>query len=147
MHKNDEPAKLSQIKYSCYVNRSREGEQFVPDHVFSSQISGTLTLNDGNKLYTFNEGDYRFIKRNHLVKFIKQPPEGGEFRTISVYLNQDTLRNFSIEYGYTAQKSYPGLAIVALKPDPLFKNFIQSLGAYEKVTASLNENLLSLKLK
>jgi hypothetical protein len=35
------------IAYSCYFTRSREGEQFVPEHVFSYQISGVLTMNDG----------------------------------------------------------------------------------------------------
>ncbi len=66
-----------QIMYSCYYARSRRGEQFIPEHVFSYQVSGTLTLNDGNKVYTFNEGDFRFCRRNHLVKFLKQPPPGG----------------------------------------------------------------------
>jgi AraC-like DNA-binding protein len=147
MYQYEEGYKLSQIVYSCYVNKSREGEQFVPDHVFSFQIAGSLILNDGNKIYTFKEGDFRFIKRNHLLKFIKQPPEGGEFKTITVYLDQETLRNFSLEFGYKSEKPQRGHAIIELKPDPLFKTYIASLGPYEKVNPSLNENLLSLKLK
>src|SRR5258706_7969702 len=92
--------KAQQIVYSCYFTRSREGEQFVPEHVFSYQLSGTLTLNDGDKIYTVNEDEFRFCKRNHLVKFIKQPGNSGEFKTVTVYLDQDTLRSFRIEYGY-----------------------------------------------
>jgi AraC-like DNA-binding protein len=60
-----EKPNLSQIVYSCYFTRSREGEQFVQEHVFSYQIAGTLTLNDGVQDYTFKEGDFRFTTRNN----------------------------------------------------------------------------------
>ena len=147
MFNKEEETKSSQIVYSCYVNRSREGEQFVQDHVFSYQISGNLILNDGNKIYTFKEGDFRFIKRNHLVKFIKQPPEAGVFKTITVYLEQETLRDFSLEYGYKSEKPRRNQAILELKPDPLFKAYMTSLAPYEKEKSFLDEKLLSLKLK
>ena len=140
--------KLQQIVYSCYVSRSREGEQFVPEHIFSYQISGTLVLNDGNKEYIFREGDFRFIKRNHLLKFIKQPPEGGEFKTLSIYFDQETLRNFSIEYGYAAREHRSeGVPVVALKPSPLYRSFMDSLMPYERLNDPGHASLLSIKLK
>jgi len=147
MYGQKEDKKSSQILYSCYFNRSREGEQFIPEHVFSYQVSGTLTINDGNKEYIVKEGDFRFSRRNHLVKFIKQPPEGGEFKSISVYLDQETLRNFSIEYGCKADKRRDDCAILQLKPDPLYKNYMESLVPYEQLKNNGNEKLLSLKLK
>jgi AraC-like DNA-binding protein len=137
-----------QIMYSCYYARSREGEQFIPEHVFSYQVSGTLTLNDGNKVYTFNEGDFRFCKRNHLIKFIKQPPPGGECATVSIFLDQETLRNFAIEYGYQpAKRQEDGASVMVLKPDPLYKSYMQSLMPYERLTNPANKDLLALKLK
>lgn len=135
------------IVYSCYYNRSREGEQFVQEHVFSYQVSGTLTLNDGNKVYTFNEGDFRFTRRNHLMKFMKQPPPGGEFSTVSVLLDQEMLRNFSIEYGYKPAKRQEGASILELKPHPLFKSYMESLLPYDRLTAPGNKDLIALKLK
>src|SRR5688572_6696001 len=88
----------SSFSYSCYVTRNREGEQFVPEHVFSYQVSGTLTVNNGSKQYVFKEGDFRFIKRNQLIKFIKQPAAGGVFEAVSVYFDQHLLKQFSLEY-------------------------------------------------
>src|SRR6187402_565447 len=120
-----------QILYSCYVSRNREGEQFVPDHVFSYQAAGTLTITDGDKTHIFNEGDFRFVKRNHLVKFTKQPPVRGEFRSVSVHLDQETLRNFSREYGYEAGKHLGNNAIIALQPDMFLKNYMDSLLPYQ----------------
>jgi len=48
------------ILYSCYFSRSREGEQFIPEHVFGYQVSGALTVNDGVKSSLYKEGDFRF---------------------------------------------------------------------------------------
>jgi len=143
-----EDKKLQQIVYSCYVSRSREGEQFVQEHIFSYQISGTLVLNDGNKESIFRAGDFRFVKRNHLLKFIKQPPQSGEFKTVSIYFDQETLRNFSMEYGYTAREDRSGDGpIVALKPSPLYKSYMDSLMPYEQLNDAGHASLLSIKAK
>jgi AraC-like DNA-binding protein len=139
---------LSRIAYSCYFTRSREGEQFVSEHVFSYQIAGTLTITDDeNKTHVFNAGDFRLLRRNHLVKFIKQPPPNGEFKSISVYFDQQTLRDFSMEYGYTATHAHTGPALIDLKPDAFYKSFMDSLMPYEQLTAPGNEQLLTIKLK
>lgn len=142
-----ESKKIPQILYSCYYNRNREGEQFIPEHVFSYQISGTLLVNDGNKMYTVNEGDFKLSRRNHLVKFTKQPPENGEYRSVSVLLDQETLYNFSLEYGYKAEKQQNGSAVIELKPDPLYKSYIDSLRPYQESKEPGNEQLLTLKLR
>lgn len=136
-----------QIVYSCYASRSREGEQFVPVHVFSYQIAGSIIFNDGKGALTTSEGEFRFIRRNHLLKFFKQPPENGELKTLSVYFDEETLRNFSMEYGYTADKQQESEVVMKLKPAPLYKSFMQSLQPYDQLNESGNEDLLALKLK
>jgi len=137
----------SPIAYSCYVTRSREGEQFIPDHVFTYQVSGTMLMNDGHKEYIFNPGDVRFGRRNHLVKFNKLPPEGGEFKSISVHLNQETLRNLSMEFGYGPESHSDGEAVLRLKADPLYKNYFVSLMPYMQLDGIEDEGLLALKLR
>ncbi|WP_080055356.1 helix-turn-helix domain-containing protein [Spirosoma aerolatum] len=139
--------KLTPIAYSCYYTRSREGEQFVPEHVFSYQIAGTLVTNDGRNEYIFREGDFRLSKRNHLVKFTKYPHEHGEFRSLSVYLTQEMLRAVSREYGFPAEPHQPGSAILELKPDPLYKSYMDSLLPYQHLVQPGNKHLLALKLK
>ncbi|NIJ51700.1 helix-turn-helix domain-containing protein [Dyadobacter arcticus] len=139
--------KLSQIVYSCYFARSREGEQFAPDHVFSYQVAGTLTVNDAAHNYAFQEGDFRFTKRNSLVKFNKQPPENGEFKAISIYLDQQTLRKFALEFGYEASPHRNGKAVIELKSDPLLKSYVDSLMPYQEFQPPANQHLMSLKLK
>ena len=137
----------SRIVYSCHYTRSREGEQFVPEHILSYQLSGTLTLNDGHKEYVSKEGDLRFSKRNRLIKFNKQPPEGGEFKSLSIFLDQETLQTISREYNYQSAAHGEGDGIIELRQDPLLKSYIDSLMPYEKTDELFNKNLLSLKLR
>lgn len=137
----------SAIVYSCYYERSREGEQFVPEHVLSYQLSGILELNDGHKTYVHQPGDLRLVKRNRLVKFNKQPPQNGEFRSLSIYLNQEVLQDFSREYHYEATSQGDEDAVLELPPSPLLRSYIESLLPYENATNPFSPSLLALKLK
>lgn len=122
----------SPITYSCYYSRNRSGEQFVPEHVLSYQISGTLTVNNGDKDFIFNEGDFRFVRRNQLLKFIKQPPPDGVFKSVSIYLDQVALQNFSRKYGQNAGHSKTTIAdpVIQLSGDSFLKAFMDSLIPY-----------------
>jgi AraC-like DNA-binding protein len=137
----------SPIAYSCYVARSREGEQFIPDHVFGYQVSGTMIMNDGNKEYIFAPGNFRFSRRNHLVKFNKLPPEGGEFKSFSVYFDQPFLRNLSMEAGYKVEKHIGGPAVIHLKSAPLYKSYFESLLPYMQLNGEEDAGLVTLKLR
>lgn len=137
----------SRIAYSCYHSRNRDGEQFVPEHVLSYQVAGRLTLNNAGKTYVFNEGDLRLIKRNQLVKFLKEPLENEVFKTISVYLDQETLKNFSLEYGYHAATAgnSEGESVIQLQHQPLCKSFMESLLPYVQGDQLINDDLQQLK--
>jgi len=139
--------KPSPIAYSCYVTRRREGEQFIPEHVFSYQLAGSMVMNDGNQEYIFNEGDFRFGKRNRLIKFLKLPPEGGEYKSLSAHFSQETLRSFSMEFGYASENHSNGDAMLKLNPNVLYKNYMDSLLPYLQLNQLGNESLLSTKLK
>ncbi|TSD66737.1 helix-turn-helix transcriptional regulator [Inquilinus sp. KBS0705] len=145
MQKGETPKPESQIAYSCYYTSSRGGEQFIPEHVFSYQISGTLTVNDGEHTYYSKEGDFRLSRRNHLMKFNKQPPADGAFQSVSIYLDQQMLRNLSIEYGYKAEKQYDNRAIIDIAPRPLYKSFMESLIPYYQSGQSMSSELQALK--
>ncbi|QJD97329.1 helix-turn-helix transcriptional regulator [Mucilaginibacter robiniae] len=135
------------IGYSCYFTRSREGEQFVPEHVFSYQLSGRLTMTDNSRrTQIFNEGDFRFIRRNNLVKYIKEPAPGGEFKSVSIYLDQQSLRNFSIQHAIERPViSSPG-TVIKLKPHTLYRSYMDSLQPYRQDDLLISEELQQLKV-
>ncbi|MDF2188633.1 AraC family transcriptional regulator [Paraflavitalea sp. CAU 1676] len=137
----------SPIQFSCYLNKNREGEQFVAQHVFGFQQEGILTLDDGTKKYISKPGDFRLVRKNHLVKFIKQPAEQGAFRSISMYFDENTLRQFSQEFGYEEVHNRDSHAVVAIPTHPLYKSFVDSLLAYEGLQSGAHQELIALKLK
>jgi AraC-like DNA-binding protein len=141
--------KLSNILYSCYHTRNREGEQFVPENILSFQIAGSVAINDGEQSYLFKEGDIRLHQRNHLLKFSKFPPAaGGEFKSLSVYFDQDTLRRFCQEYYYTAHKPHFSKPITIIQPNNLYQSFLHSLHPYEQLSGHiLHQDLIQLKVK
>ncbi|CAC9974345.1 helix-turn-helix domain-containing protein [Flavobacterium panici] len=140
--------KTSPIAYSCYYTQNREGEQFAAQHVLSFQISGILTLNNGNKEYVFNPGDFRFIRRNQLIKFIKQPDPNTAFQSISIYLTQEALRDYSIQYNQKTSliKSPETEMVLQLKEVPLLKSFMNSLIPYINEDHLITEDLQTLKV-
>lgn len=139
--------KKPKILYSCYYTRSREGEHFIPEHVFSYQISGEMIASDSKNTYHSKAGDFRFSKRNHLAKFVKIPPEEGEFKTISLFLEQGILREISSEYDFKISKKPDSEAMILLAPNPLYKSFMDSLLSYLEVEQEKNEALFNLKIK
>ena len=140
------PKKAPRIAYSCYYSKKSEGEQFVSEHVFSYQISGTLTVNNGQAEYVVRAGDFRFIRRNQLVKFTKQPSADGVFKSISIYLDQETLKSFSREFAVeNPSVSDDTPQVVLLKEKLLFKSFMDSLSPYISPDAMIPDSLAVLK--
>lgn len=88
----------SGILYSCYAQKSSEGEQFIPNHTFGYVISGSSEIFIGGKKYVFKEGDFRFFRRNQLAKYTKFPAPGGEYKSVSIIFDQDTLKAVGAEY-------------------------------------------------
>lgn len=136
------------IQYSCYFTRSSGGEQFVPEHAISFIASGNIELNDGNNKFTFNAGDLYFCRRNSLMKYTKHPPEGGEFRSVSIFFDQETLRNFSMEFGHSSEKQEMAPAFLKLPSASLLHGYMSSLTAYESIFQQKNDQeLILLKQK
>ncbi|GLU53495.1 hypothetical protein Dfri01_29560 [Dyadobacter frigoris] len=66
--------------------------------------------------YVFEAGDFRFLRRNQLTKYSKIPPLGGEYKSISIFMDQKTLRSISEENNLTMDKPYSGENALVLKP-------------------------------
>jgi len=135
------------ILYSCYANTNREGEQFVAEHVLSYGIEGSNDLFINGKNYVFKAGDFRYIRRNQLAKFTKHPVPGGEYRALSIRLDQATLHSLSEEFNLHPSKPYTGDSAVILEPNRLLQNFVDSLKPYVNGTSELNQMIVSLKVK
>jgi len=138
---------LGNIVYSCYSQLSRQGEHFVSDHVLSYQIAGDLKFNDGINEYSATDGSIRFLRRNQLLKFTKIPPANGEFKSLSIYLDQQVLKDFSLEYELICEKKQLGQPLLLINENILLKNFMESLLVYQLSDQLSDKRLVELKIK
>jgi AraC-like DNA-binding protein len=139
------------IQFSCYFTHSRDGEQFVPIHTLGYILAGSSTFDDGDQPHTFHEGDVFFCRRNHLMKYEKTPPKGGEYRSITLYLREDLLREFSLEYGYTSTRHLDTPGCIPLPAGSVLAKYLYSLKDYESLLSAPNtpaaRELLTVKQK
>lgn len=143
----DEIKGYPHILYSCYSQKSGEGESFNPNHVLTYIISGSSEISTGGKTHIFNEGEFRFFAKNQLSRYIKKPPQGGEYKSISVSIDQATLRSIGEENNLHMHQPYKGEKVLLLKPHILLKNFIHSLSPYLNETSSFSKTVAALKAK
>ncbi|SEL66496.1 AraC-type DNA-binding protein [Chitinophaga rupis] len=134
---------LQGIVYSEYPAVQRQGEQFMPEHCLSYLISGSVTVLNGNNTCTFKPGDYMYSPKNHLAKFIKHPPANGNYQSIAIIMDQDTLLDFYKEHAAHTAPGKIEKAVLQLPPNVLLENYFQSLLPYFKM--DMPEPLILLK--
>lgn len=138
--------KIPQIVYSATSKRMTEGEIFIKQHVFDYIISGTSEVYFGGKVQFYKAGDFRFAARNRLSKFVKHPPEGGEYKSVSICIDTETL--FEMKNDFKLDKvSYKHENVFLLKPNRLFHNYIDSLLPYLENQNIIGESLIKIKIK
>ncbi|MDQ0595217.1 AraC-like DNA-binding protein [Chryseobacterium ginsenosidimutans] len=137
----------SDIVYSCYHELSRKGENFVPQHTLSYQLSGSFVLADGKEKYSAEPGDFNLIRKNQLVKFIKYPPENGVFESMNIYLSEENLLAVAKEYDFSADQFIPVKPLVPVEMNALLQNYINSLQTIIATGNLSNKPLIDLKIK
>ncbi len=143
MKKNSEQPR---ILYSCYAGINKEGEHVIPEHVLSIILTGSQTIYLGENIYNFKAGDIRFFRKNQLSKFVKQPPPDGEFKSLSIRMDKETLHQFSVNHQLHMDKPYKGENLLLLRPNELLRKYVDSLSPYIDGSGSSNEMLTKLKV-
>jgi AraC-like DNA-binding protein len=97
-------------------------------------------------MYVFKAGDYRFIRRNQLTKYVKRPGQQG-FQSIAVHIDQGTLKEMAAVYNVSYKTPYQGKDVTLLKQDTWLENYTNSLTPYLNTSGVYSEALVSLKAK
>ena len=121
---------ISKMAISFYHHANREGENFVKHHTISYQLSGSLTLFDGKNEYVSQKGLLRLVRGNRLMKFIKNPERKTPFRSLSIYLEKNFLKEFAREYPHKFKIHHTSDPVMNLKKDHLLKNYLQTVQVY-----------------
>ncbi len=139
---------VQNILYSCSSKEVRSREDFVPEHVLSYGIAGTLRIHTSQGKAECPAGTLGFTRRNQLVKATKLPGEGGRpFRSINLFLWQQFLRRYAAEKQLPPVTRSDDRTIVSLTGDPFLPGFFQSLAPYETRPQDLTPRLAELKTR
>lgn len=138
---------IPRIIYSRTSKKIMNGELFIRQHVFDYIISGCSEVFFEGKSCMFKAGDFRFAVRNRLSKFIKLPPAGGEYRSISICIDQDTLHELKNQYKNSSIIQKKSDNVFLLKSNKAFDNYIDSLLPYLERGDKISEQLVRVKIK
>lgn len=142
---NKMPDNTSNINYSCHFTVFREGEQFVTHHSLAMVISGEMELNDGTERKMFRKGDIYLARKNQLLKFIKNPTEKEEFRSLSIRFGEELLRQASAREAFQLEEKLTTPSFIDLSSAPHLSYFMASLLQYQDLLENKAPELLELK--
>ncbi|WP_440135152.1 helix-turn-helix domain-containing protein [Chitinophaga sancti] len=136
-----------------YIIGEISAEQFVPEHTFCYVIKGIMRLYDGNKTYDFNSGQAGLIRKNNLLRYVREKVD-GEIAKVFITLDESFLKKFQAAHQTESGKFKSTEAVLSLPPNGLSDHFIHSLipyyksGKLEPVFANVKrEELLLILLK
>lgn len=135
------------ILASCYTEETLQGERFITDHILGYVESGSLEITAGGTKTVFRSGDFRFLRKNQMIRYTKRAGPEGQYRSITISLDQETLRSVRLEKGKYAHSIPSGAGVMLLEPNELLKTYIQSLMPYLDSRIRLNRSLTILKVK
>ena len=138
--------------FCCMVEKDKWCEEMVSEHMLVYLCSGELELITPEKKYHLKKGDAFFIKRNHLVRKIKQPSKDGEpFKGLFLQLKMPFLKKILNEHQITVPLvTNPAMAkspYVMLKKHPFLNGLFSSLEQYFNAQQYPSKELMESKLE
>lgn len=138
--------------FCCKVEKDKWCEEMVSEHMLVYLCSGELDLIAPDKKYHLKKGDSFFIKRNHLVRKIKQPSKNGEpFKGLFLQLKMPFLKRMLHEHNLTVPLvSNPMTAkstYVMLEKHPFLNGLFYSMEQYFDAQQYPSKELMEVKLQ
>ena len=137
--------------YCCMVEKDKWCEDMVTEHMLVYLCSGELELITPDKKYHLKKGDAFFVKRNHLVKKIKQPSKNGEpFKGLFLQLKtpflKKTLNEHNITVPLVGNSNIIKSNYVLLDKHPFLNGLFLSLEQYFDAQQYPSKELMETKL-
>ena len=129
--------------YSCAGEAETEHDPFVYEHSLSFITSGSAEIFTSEGVISYPTGTLSLIGRNQLLKVTKKPDGENSFASVTVFLDQETLKKYSLQHNVRTDGTYIGKRNILLVVDPFLKGFFDSMMPYfaqpEKFTPILQQ--------
>lgn len=108
-------------------------------------VSGEMELNDGTERRIFGKGGIYLARKNQLLKFVKNPAEQEEFKSLSLRFDETLLRQISAGEDFQPGEQRKGPAFIDLSDAQHLHYFMESLLQYQELLDNKAPELLALK--
>ncbi|MDR0262480.1 MAG: AraC family transcriptional regulator [Sphingobacterium sp.] len=132
--------------YSCYVEKVFGHEQFIPEHVVFFQLSGETHLDHQKGKLIATEGQLVVARRNQLAKAFKHPAANNVYKSVSVLLQADRLKQYAMDHHLSSDKKYVGESNVVLESNLFIKSYFESLAPYAEAADRVSPQMEQIKI-
>jgi len=149
---NEIHRKHQDVFFHCIVTENSFCDEMITDHMIAYIFSGEMILIKEDKRIVVRKGEAVFLKRNHLVKKIKQPVNDGKpFKGVFLHLNTALLKEMASEKMFSVVGTSENLPVntlqIPLSGHPFLDAFFQSLDRYFNQEEYISDELLQVKLR
>jgi AraC-like DNA-binding protein len=118
------------LLYACEGETHFAHDPFVYEHYIGIITSGSADHYTDHGVVNYPTGSLLLVRKNQLLKVIKNPDGQKPFATITVFLEQKTLEEYSLQHGVKADGFYTGETVLILENDAFLKGYFSSLMPY-----------------
>jgi len=140
-------SQVNNLMYSCYQQSTRGYEQFAPEHTLGYFMAGETHIFANGRTEIVKAPMIGMVRRHTLMKTVKIPPPGGEFRSVNIFFDQPFLRRYSVENEIGPVERYTGAPMLELRFDPFLKGYFDSLLPYFSHPAPLSDSMAEIKTR
>jgi AraC-like DNA-binding protein len=129
------------LLYTCHDETPFGHDPFVYENYIGIITSGSADHYTDKGVIAYPTGSLCLVKRNQLLKVVKKPDGQKPFATITVFLEQETLKQYSAAHNLKVDGIYVGEPISLVENDAFLAGYFSSLLPYfdqpEKLTPVL----------
>lgn len=118
------------LLYTCEGETPFGHDPFVYENYIGIITSGSADHYTDKGIINYPTGSLCLVKRNQLLKVIKKPDGQKPFATITVFLEQETLKEYSVEHNVKADGIYVGEPVSLVENDAFMNGYFGSLMPY-----------------
>ncbi|WP_130857931.1 helix-turn-helix domain-containing protein [Olivibacter jilunii] len=136
------------LVFSVHTEKKREKDGFLADTILTFQLSGQLFLETASEKIVTCADDIVLIRKNQMVKVVKSPFEGDNYKTVTIVFKEEVLRNFALKHSIEINQKYRGKLNVFIPQNDLLKGFLTSILPYgDKPQTLITITLAQLKVE
>ncbi len=132
--------------YSCYFEKVFGHEQFIPEHVVFFQISGETHLDHQKGKMVATEGQIVVARKNQLAKAFKYPAKNDIYKSVSVVLQANRLKQYAMDHHLNSDRKYAGEPNSVLESNLFIKSYFESLTPYAEAGDRVSPQMEQIKI-